>query len=519
MLNSAFRAATVAAVLLGLPFAMPSAFAAEYEPTWDSLSKHPMPEWLVDAKFGIYAHWGVYSVPAYQTEWYPKWMYQEGHPIYKHHKQKYGDPAEFGYRKFVPMFKAENFDPDDWAKFVEASGAKYAGLAVVHHDGFLLWDSKINRWNAKQMGPKRDIYGEYCQALRKRGLRTIATEHHIRTFNWYLPGTDGFGKIQKPELVERVKDAGYDLIDPAYADLYWNEMAGCKLEDFLAEWQAKVREVIDNYQPDVLWFDGGDFRGTKSEKVVLNLLAHYHNRAAAWGKPVEVLNKLPATMVFNFPEDYGMLTFEEGRDRPARVERAWIDDMKISDKGWCYVAGQQYKTADEILDGLIDRTARGGGLLLNLSPMADGTIPAAQKEALLGIGRWLKLNGEAIYGTRPWKVYAEGDERKLRTGVATGDEAVKRHPQWKFANCDASDVRFTTRGDALYAIVLGWPTEPVVIRSLAQGSEAYPGEIGSITLLGSSATLEYERSADGLRVTFPAENPCDYAYVLKIMGK
>jgi len=329
------------------------------EATWESL-KHEPAEWLLDAKFGIYTHWGVYSVPAFQTEWYAKRMYEAGSGVNKHHIKTYGDPKQFGYHKFVPLFKAEKWDPTEWAQLMKATGAKYAGMAVVHHDGFLLWDSDVSRWNAKNMGPKRDCYGEYVKALRNEGLKTIATFHHIRTFNWYLPGVGGMGGAIGPELAEKIKAGGWDLTNPEYADLYWNEPAGCKYEDFLTEWQAKVREVVDKYRPDVLWFDGGSFRQGDSEQIVLNLLAYYHNRADGWGKSVEVLNKLPVTGQFNFPAEYGILTFEEGRDRLGRVERPWIDDMKISNKAWCYVEGQKYKSANAKLfpQGRRNRTGR-----------------------------------------------------------------------------------------------------------------------------------------------------------------
>ena len=209
-----------------------------FEPTWESLIANETPDWLLDAKFGIYAHWGVYSVPAFETEWYAKRMYDRKSSVYRHHVKTYGDPAEFGYKDLVPLFKAQKFNPDKWAELIERSGAKYAGIAVVHHDGFLLWDSKVNRWNAGKMGPKRDLYGELAAALRRRGLRTIATFHHIRTFNWYLPGTGGFGEIKDQTLIDEIKRLGWDLVDPKYADLYWNSVTG-KYEDFIAQWQAK----------------------------------------------------------------------------------------------------------------------------------------------------------------------------------------------------------------------------------------------------------------------------------------
>lgn len=470
--------------------------AQSYTPDWRSLETHPMPEWLVDAKFGIYAHWSAYAVPAFLTEHYPKRMYEPGTKFFENQVKNWGHPSKFGYKDFIPLFKAERYDPDEWAKFIEASGARYAGLAVVHHDGFLLWDSKEGRWNAKQMGPKRDIYGELVAALRKRGLKTIATEHHMRTFNWYLPGTDGFGGGDLKKAEAMVRELNYDLGDPKYADLYWNSLTST-YADFMRSWRAKLLEVIDKYQPDVLWFDGGNFRGNDTEKTVLEVLAHYHNQAAMRGQPVEVLNKLPGSMKFNFPERYGILTFEEGRDRPAEVARPWIDDMKISDIGWGYVQGQKYKGGGEICAGLIDRVARGGGLLLNLSPKADGTIPDEQKQALLEVGAWLKVNGEAIYNTRPWVIHAEGDESRLRTKEA--------HPKWTFTNVSSSDIRFTQpkNGGALYAMSLAWPQAARVLTIKSVNEQTLPGKIARVTLLGHTGELKFTRTADGLRVDLP----------------
>jgi len=501
----------IAGAVLGWAIAG-AADAPPYSADWASLQTHPMPEWLLDAKFGIYAHWGVYAVPAFVTEWYGKRMYDPGNAVHAHHVKTWGDPAKFGYKEFVPMFKAERYDPDEWAKFIEASGARYAGLAVVHHDGFLLWDSAVSRWNAKQMGPHRDLYGELVAALRRRGLKTIATEHHIRTFNWYLPGTKTFGEGDIAGAIATARRLHYDLVDPAYADLYWNS-ATSTYADFMRVWRAKLVEVIDKYQPDVLWFDGGDFQGKETEQRVLEVLAHYHNAAAARGQPVEVLNKLPGTMKFNFPEKYGILTYEEGRDRATKVERPWIDDMKISDIGWCYVEGQKYKAGAEILAGLIDRVARGGGLLLNLSPKADGTIPEDQKKSLLEVGAWLKANGEAIYNTRPWTIHAEGDEAKLRTKAA--------HPQWTFTRVDASDIRFTQpkNGGAVYAISLARPRDATSVLIKSVNEQTLPGRIASVTLLGPKGELQFSRQADGLRVELPlaSGDAAGRPYALKIV--
>jgi len=503
---------TAAAVIAGAIFLAAASACQAADANWQTL-RHEAPEWLLDAKFGIYTHWGVYSVPAFFGEWYPKQMYQPGHACYKHHEETYGGAKAFPYDKFVGMFKAEKWDPAEWAKLIKASGARYAGMAVVHHDGFLLWASKINRWNAGNMGPRRDCYGEYVKALRAEGLHAIATFHHIRTFNWYLPGVGGLGGAVPQKTAELVRREGWSLADPNFNDLYWNELAGGKYEDFLAEWQAEVREVIDNYQPDMIWFDGGSFRTGESEKLALRLLTHYQESGAKLGKQVEVLNKLPVTLKFNFPEDYGMLTFEEGRNRGATVPRPWIDDMKISDRGWCYVEGQKYKTANEVLDGLIDRVSRGGGLLLNFSPRADGTVPDEQKKTLLGIGAWLKANGEAIYATRPWKIAAEGDEKKLREGKV-----------WKFDRCDGSDIRFTRSKDGklLYAIVLGWPAGGrLTIKSLGEKTKVADG-IKDVRILDGGNPVLWNRDAEGLTIAMPGSVKKDepaYAFRIVVKGK
>jgi len=479
----------------------------KYEPTWESVTGRNPPAWLLDAKFGIYAHWGLYSVPAYRTEWYAKKMYDKTDLVYKHHVKTYGDPSKFGNKDFVPMFKAEKFDPDQWADLIVASGAKYAGIAVVHHDGFLLWDSKINRWNAGNMGPKRDLYGELVQSLRrKRGMKVIATFHHIRTFDWYLPDDKA--------ARDQAQKAGWDLFDPNYADLYWNQYTG-KYQDFIAEWKAKVKEVIDNYKPDVLWFDGGKFQDADSQHHVLELLAYYLNNAEQWGKHVEILNKLPVSKKFNFPPDFGVLTFEEGRDRPAVVERPWIDDQKISNDSWGYIQDQTYKPATEIIHGLIDRVSRGGGLLLSLCPKADGTINPQQKHILLSMGKWLRQNGQAIYGTRPWKIHAEGPIDKLQY-------ERRGHSRWRFKNCAAEDIRFTCKENTLYAITLGLPdAKKLIIKTLATGSRLSSEGIESVSLLGSNEKIRFSRNAQALTIELPKilPNNIALAFAINIKGK
>ena len=479
----------------------PAGASELYTPDWGSLEKNPAPEWLLNAKFGIYAHWGVYSVPAFGHEWYAKHMYDPGNTrgVYEHHRKVYGTQDKFGYKDLVPMFKAEKFDPREWAGIVRQSGAKYAGIAVVHHDGFLLWDSKVSRWNSARMGPRRDLFGELVKAYRAAGLKIVATEHHMRTFDWYLPADAA--------RLEEIRRQNFDLFDPKYADLYWNRFTGNK-QEFLKAWKAKLLEVIDKYQPDVLWFDGGDFTSPEVAAYVKTTLARYFNEAREGTRDVAVLNKLAGSGKYNFPHGFGMLTFEGGRDRPAEVARPWIDDLSIGIGSWGYVEGLKLRTARELILGLVDRVSRGGGLLLSLSPMANGEIPAGQQALLREMGEWLKVNGEAIHGTRTWKVHAEGSTEKLM--VTQG-----KHSGWNFDRCSAEDIRFTRKGALLYAIALGWPESGAwTIKSL--GSEM---KAASVTMLGSSATLKWSQGAGGLTIQAPGTAPSKHAYTFRIASK
>lgn len=505
-------------------FAATSTYAEDvkYESSWESLAQHKTPEWLQDAKFGLYAHWGLYSIPAFETEWYGRGMYRLGRDVFKHHMENYGGPSKFGYKDFAPLFKCENYEPADWAKLMKDSGARYAGIALVHHDGFLMWDSDVNRWNVGKMGPKRDIYGELIKEIRKQGLKTVGTFHHMRTFNWYLSTKDS---------VKRAEEEGWDILDPEYADLYWNSKVGMDKEDFIKEWKAKVKEVVDKYNPDLLWFDGGDFKHKKSQHHVTEILSYYFNSSA--DKETDVLNKLPSRRKFNFPIEVGTLTFEEGRDRKAvtkeingktisigsswdsksgieTFDKCWIDDRRIGNEAWGYVKGMTYRSANVITDGLIDRTARGGGLFLSLSPMADGTIDPPQKRILLDIGKWLRPNGEAIFATRPWKIHAEGD--------VNNKFIIKR--KWNFEDATADDICYTRskNNKYLYAIALDYPQDGTIkCVALCNETKIAKGGIKSIAYLPTGKKVEYKRTDKDLTITLPADADKDaIAYAFKI---
>ncbi len=466
------------------------AFTADYE----SLKRHEAaPKWFRDAKFGIYFHWGVYSVPAFGSEWYPRNMHIKNRREYKHHLEKYGDPTKFGYHDFVPRFKAEKFDADRWAALFVKAGARFAGPVAEHHDGYAMWASKLTPWNAKDTGPKRDITGELAKAVRKRGMKFVATFHHARNSLWQI---ERRGKKAWTGHYDFVRKDFPDLLaDPKRAVLY----GYMPREEFLELWLGKLKEVIDNYQPDLMWFDS--WLDQIPDEVKGRYLAYYFNKAREWGKGVVVTRKQN-----DLPRDFSVEDYEKGRlDRI--TDYAWLTDDTISKGSWCHTRDLRIKPTAEVLHVLIDIVSKNGCLLLNISPKADGTIPDDQKEVLLGVGAWLGRFGEAIYETRPWVVFGEGPTRLKKSGHFVGSLSYA-----------ARDIRFTTKGDVLYAILLGAPEGSVTITSLAKGAGLCGGEVKRVSLLAREGALPHTQDDKGLRVTLPAKAPDKLAVVLKIEG-
>ncbi|MHC4520083.1 MAG: alpha-L-fucosidase, partial [Planctomycetota bacterium] len=351
-----------------------------WKTNWDSLTQHEIPEWFQDAKLGIYAHWGVYSVPAYGSEWYPRNMYRKDSGVYKHHVAKYGDQSKFGYKDFVPDFTAEKFDAEAWAELYARAGARFAGPVAEHHDGFSMWASKVNRWSVGGMGPKRDITGELVRALRRRDIKIITSFHHAFNIQGYYTTAEG-----------------WDTADPKYADLYGQFEDQTLAHD---RWLVKLKEVIDAYQPDQIWFDFGLQKIPDDYKQ--RMAAYYYNHEARWGRPVIITRKGT-----HLPDGVGALDIERGK-MSGMGEELWQTDDSVATNSWCHVEGLKLKPAEELVHELIDIVSKNGVLLLNISPKADGTIPGGQREQLLAIGDWLRVNGEAIYATRPWKFHGEG---------------------------------------------------------------------------------------------------------------
>ena len=457
-----------------------------YEPTWESLIQHPIPEWFKDAKFGIYFHWGVYSVPAFENEWYPRLMYIDqndtgrGINYFKHHRETWGPQEQFGYKDFIPLFTAEKFNADEWIDLFVEAGAKYVGPVAEHHDGFAMWDSKLTDWDAADMGPKRDIVGEIAAAARKRGLKFLTSFHHGYNWRYYEPAFK------------------YDAKDPRYAGLYGTPHAPGtpESEEFLQDWLGKIIEVVDNYQPDYIWFDFG-WHQPAFEPYKREFLAYYYNKAEQWGKNVVVSYKDD-----HLPIGAGVLDLERGRLDSLR-QIYWITDTAIGKKSWSYITNPDYKSVNTMIDALIDRVSKNGNTLLDIAPRADGTIPQEQKDRLLGIGEWLKVNGEAIYGTRHWYKYGEGPTQFKGGGFIDG----------KPINYTAKDVRFTTKGNTIYAIALDWPGDGITVESFKDFDAA---KIKRIRMLGVDGDLKWELTTAGLKIKTPKKRPCDYAFSFAI---
>jgi len=468
-----------------------------FRPDWESLKNYEVPEWYRDAKFGIFIHWGVYSVPAFGNEWYPRNMYREGSEEYKHHIATYGAQDKFGYKEFIPMFKAEHFDPAAWAELFKKAGAKYVVPVAEHHDGFAMYDSGLSDWTAAKMGPHRDVIGELAKAVRAQGLHFGVSSHRVE-HNFFL----GVGRA-----------IASDVNDPQYAALYgpahtWMmNPAGTPLDndftyvssEWADDWLARGAELVEKYHPDIVYFDW--WIGQPSIRPNLTrFAAFYYNSSLQYGDHVGVINYKDYAM----QESAAVLDLE--RSQLGDIRRLyWQTDTSVSNKSWGYIKDDTFKLPEFMVHQLIDIVSKNGNLLLNIGPRSDGTIPEPVQQVLLDVGAWLNVNGEAIYDTRPWRTYGEGPT-KVMTG-SFHDTDVEHYT--------AADFRFTTKGDVLYAIGLGWPTNrEAVIRSLARtiGSE----QVQSTAMLGSDAKLSFEQRADGLHVQLPAQAPAKYAYALRV---
>jgi alpha-L-fucosidase len=456
-----------------------------YQATWESLKKYNTPEWFRDAKFGIFIHWGVYSVPAFGSEWYPRQMYQQGTDEFKHQVATYGPQSKFGYKDFIPMFKGEKFNPEQWVTLFKKAGAKYVVPVAEHHDGFAMYKTALSKWNAFEMGPKRDVIGELAAEIRKQGLIFGLSSHRIE--HWFF--MNGGRKFES------------DVLDNKYEDFYGpaREESETPSPEFMNDWLLRNAELINNYKPQLFWFDWW-IEQPAMDPYRKSFAAAYYNKGLEWNKGV-VLNYKN----ISYPDGTAVLDLERGKLAGIR-QLPWQTDDAIGNNSWGFAAGNTFKDAKYVVTNLIDIVSKNGNLLLNIGPRPDGTITDEETQTLLGTGKWLEVNGEAIYGTRPWKVFGEGP-----TESASGSFADQKKP------FTAQDIRFTTKGDILYAIALGVPAMNTSIKLL--GIKTGNGKIASVDLVGSSEKLSWSQQADALIIKPVKNYTSENAVVYKINFK
>jgi alpha-L-fucosidase len=480
-----------------------------FRPDWESLRHYEIPQWYKDAKFGIFIHWGVYSVPGAESEWYPRNMYKPTEGAYKDFQSRFAskDAAQkdaVGYKDFIPKFRAENWDPVAWASLFKEAGAKYVVPVAEHHDGFSMYDSGLSDWTAVKMGPRRDVIGDLAKAVRAEGLHFGLSSHRAE-HDFFFDGG---------------RDIRSDVNDPKYASLYgpahaWlqGEHGNVLVNDWTyvnpawtADWLARATELVEKYKPEIVYYDWWigqpNFRARVQE-----FDAFYYNFAAAHGY----------MGVVNF-KDYSMdwksavRDFERGQLASIEPDH-WQTDTSISKLSWGYIENDQYQPPKFLIHQLIDIVSKNGNLLLNIGPKPDGTIPEQIQATLKGMGAWLKVNGEAIYGTTPWKVYGEGPTKVIEG--AFHDQDTKPYT--------TEDFRFTQKGNTVYAIGMGCPTDAAsgyaAIHALGSSKEAKGFTLDSIDLIGSTEKLIWMQTPDALNVKLPASASCNFAYVLRIAMK
>ena len=457
---------------------------------WESLCRYRIPEWYQNAKFGIFIHWGVYSGPAI-GEWYARHMYVEGSGQYEEHRRRFGTQDAFGYKDFIPQLRGDRFDADAWMELFKKAGARYVVPVAEHHDGFQMYDSSLSRWNAKNMGPGQDIIDALKKAADREGI-TFGVSSHRAEHAWFFNGG-----LQIPS----------DVADPAYADFYGKQQDGGDKDnsmthdiyafppdkEHLEDWLVRTCELIDKYQPQILWFDWW-IHNIAFKPYLKKLAAYYYNSARKWGKEVAINYKYnafaPGTAVFDV---------ERGQLKEIR-RQLWQTDTAIGMDSWGYSENNRFKKAEDIICDLVDIVSKNGCMLLNVGPRPDGTITGEETAVLLRIGEWLAVNGEGIYNTVCWERYGEGPTHS-KDGAFTDEGRPAYTPK---------DIRFTYKDGNLYAFVMRFPQDgTVTISSIKRPEHFYPGAgefpIREITMLGGKERLAFVKGEDGL--TIYAQDP------------
>jgi alpha-L-fucosidase len=469
-----------------------------FKPDWDSLMTAKVPDWFRERRFGIFFHWGLYSVPAYSNEWYSRNMYIKGMPAYEHHIKTYGAQKDFGYKDFIPMFTAQRFDPAKWVETFKNAGAGYICPVSEHHDGFQMYDSELSDWNAKNMGPHRDIIGELKAEAEKLDLKFCTSSH--RAEHWFFMG---HGKEFDSDIKEPMKKG--DFYWPAQperdnTDLYSKPYP---TEEYLNDWLARTAEIVWKYQPKFLYFDWW-IQHEAFKPYLKRLAAFYYNCGAMWGEDVRICYKHDAMMFGS-----GIVEVERGGFAEAKPYE-WQTDTAIARNSWCYTDDLDYKSANEIIQTLVDVVSKNGNLLLNIGPKADGTLPQKDCEILGDIGKWMLVNGEAITGSKVWRKSMEGPTHNTE-GQFQDQKALEYTPE---------DFRFTVNHGNIYAICMKCPGNgQFLIKALKDSTDQnipeFHGIIEKVDVLGYDGKVEWKKDGEGLHVS-ALDIKSDYPVVIRV---
>lgn len=473
-----------------------------YYPNWQSLGEFQIPHWFKQAKFGIFIHWGLYSIPAYNNEWYSRNMYIQDYPEFVHHIKTYGPQKEFGYKDFIPMFTAEKFDPNEWAALFKEAGAQYVFPVAEHHDGFQMYRSKISKWNSYEMGPKRDVLGELKTAFNEKELHFCTSSH--RAEHWFFMG---HGKEFDSDVKEPLEKGDFywpAMPEPDNQDLFSKPYP---TKEYLDDWLIRTCEIIDCYQPELLYFDWWIQHDAFKEHLKI-LTAYYYNRGSEWNQSVGICYKHDAMMFGS-----GIVEIERGKFATAQPFY-WQTDTSIARNSWCYTISLDYKRPKEIIHDLIEAVSKNGNMLLNVGPKGDGSIAKKDKEILKEIGAWMKVNGEAIYHSKPWRKSGEGPTQLISGQFQ--EASIKKYT--------SEDIRFTACNGAIYALMM----EPLkngttLIQSLGkssnQNSPEFHGIIENISILGyEEKIVHWQVLEEGLKIehaSIATQLPIVYKITLK----
>ena len=509
----------------------------KFQATWESLENYQVPEWFRDAKFGIWAHWGPQCVEG-TGDWMARSLYLEGSYEYNYHVEHYGHPSEVGFKDIIPLFKAEKWDPDKLLGFYKKIGAQYFFALGNHHDNFDLWDSKYHSWNSVNMGPKKDILDGWAKAARKHGLHFGVSLHGDHAWTWYEPSQrhdkngpkkgipydgkltkeDGNGKwwegydpqelyAQNHPLSENSWDNG-----AIHSQWGWGNGVCTPTQEYCTDFYNRTLDVINRYNPDLLYFDVTVLPFYPISDAGLKIAAHFYNHSMDTHE-----GNLEAVMLGKIlnEEQRKALVWDVERGAPNQImPEPWQTCTCLG--GWHYNTGiyeqGHYKSAANVVKLLMDVVSKNGNLLLSVPLRADGTFDEKEEAILNEFGAWMDINKEAIYSTRPWKIFGEGP---------IADSDIKLNAQGfnegAYGNATAQEIRFTQTEKSLYVTLLAWPEEKkAVIKSLSEGNELYPAEIKNIELLGYGE-VEFSRTPEALIIELPEKVLNQIAPVFKIM--